>query len=168
MPPTEVTTVWPLWPVTIAQMRARAAQADLQTELAALAFAIMVSLGLFLLAAFWASRGEQPYSKEAERRAEALLAEFLSEAERRQLQQEHCLTVRSPSHPGRTYVVPAALATVAVYENGRQVEELCIQPTVPLPAADVVLAHKLMIECCEEQYLATSNRLSRRRPFWRW
>ena len=96
---------------------------------------------------------------EAEARAEALLRELLSEAEYRQLARDGYLEVPSPAHPGRTYRVPRGGGRVRVYEGGRPVMALCVQPAAPLPGGDVVLLHKLLIEGDEPAYLRVANHL---------
>jgi hypothetical protein len=47
---------------------------------------------------------------------------------------------------------------VAVAEGGVDVALLCIAPVDWLPPSDVVLAHKLMIEGDEQEYLRRANR----------
>ena len=94
---------------------------------------------------------------EAQLRATELLREVLSAAEYRQLERFGYLTVPSPGVPERTYRIPSRPGMVAVYESGKLVERLCLQPVERLPAADVVLMLKLMIEANEEKYLRTAN-----------
>jgi len=96
---------------------------------------------------------------EGKRRAEALLRKLLSEEEYRQLTWRGYLEVRSPSIPNRVYHIPKYRGQVHVYEQGRRVMVLCVQPTEPVPDADVVLMHKLMIEGNEQEYLRVANRL---------
>jgi hypothetical protein len=50
---------------------------------------------------------------------------------------------------------------VAVHEGGAEVESLCVAPAERLPAGDVVLAHKLMIEGDEPEYLRRANHFRR-------
>ena len=127
---------------------------------------VAVSLGLFLaaLALAWqglalaaARESMHPARLAAQRRSEALLSEFLSTGELRQLRSRGYLEVPSPRRPGRIYRVPAHHGPVAIYQNGRCVQLLCIGPVNPLPDGDVVLAHKLMIEHCEEEYVRAAN-----------
>ena len=48
---------------------------------------------------------------------------------------------------------------VTVYEHGRAIMRLCLQSTEPLPRADVVVMHKLLIEANEQEYLHKANQL---------
>ena len=98
----------------------------------------------------------------AETRAQALLREFLSEAERRHLAERGYLEVRSPMQPQRLYRIPKQPGTVVDYECGRPVMSLCVQPVSPLPSGDRILVHKLMIEGNEEHYLNVARRLTYR------
>lgn len=145
-----------------------AGSTEVVVDLLAATVGCLLALGLFVLVADRASRRRQSIRGDMERRAEVLLAEFLCEAEQAQLQHQRCLAVPSPSRAGRVYFIPAKPGPVRVCEDGRQVDALCVQPVVPLPDADLVLAHKLMIECCEDKYLAVSNRLFTDRPVWHW
>ncbi|HEX9015195.1 MAG TPA: hypothetical protein VF960_04235, partial [Chloroflexota bacterium] len=106
---------------------------------------------------------------EAERKAEGLLQEFLSPDENRELENRGYLEVRSPSRDGRVYRVPRGRGMVSVYEGGRAVMSLCVQPVEWIPGADVVLMHKLMIEANEEDYLKTANQFEPGYPYYlRW
>jgi len=97
---------------------------------------------------------------ESERRAETLLRQLLTEDEYRHLNQQGYLAVPSPSIPGRVYRVPRRPGQVSVFESGRLIMNLCIQPTKVLPAADVVGMHKMMIQGNEAEYLQVANRIS--------
>lgn len=97
------------------------------------------------------------FDTEAQLRATELLREVLSAAEYRHLEQFGYLMVPSPGVPERTYRIPSRPGMVAVYQSGKLVEKLCLQPIERLPAADVVLMLKLMIEANEEKYLRTAN-----------
>ena len=94
---------------------------------------------------------------EAEKRAAALMREVLSDGESRELDQSGYLTVPSPSVPGRMYRIPAKPGWVDVYESGQLAMRMCVEPVERLPAADVVLMHKLMIEGNEPEYLRQAN-----------
>ncbi len=98
--------------------------------------------------------------REAQERAEALLREVLGEHAYQQLGRQGFLEVPSSTFPGRVYRVPRSQGVVQVYEGGRLLMSLCVQPRVPLPDADVILMHKLMIEGNEEEYLRTANRIA--------
>jgi len=89
--------------------------------------------------------------------AEALLRDLLSEQHYLQLRRLGYLDVMSPSIAQRLYRIPASGGLVKVYERGRLVMELCLQPAEPLPEGDVVLMHKLMIEANEQEYLQKAN-----------
>lgn len=79
------------------------------------------------------------WHRSAEGRAQALLQEMLSELQYQQLIQSGYLEVVSPSIAHRTYRIPAAGGLVKIYEHGRAIMELCLQPVEPLPEGDVVL-----------------------------
>jgi hypothetical protein len=91
-------------------------------------------------------------------RAEDLLRDVLDEHEYAQLRKRGYLDVASPGHPQRVYRIPRAPDRVCVFEGGRARWELCIQPIEPIPSADIVAMHKLMIQGNEEEYLARANR----------
>ncbi|WIG59571.1 MAG: hypothetical protein OJF49_002318 [Ktedonobacterales bacterium] len=93
----------------------------------------------------------------AERRAHTLMREMLSPEEYQHLTRHGFVELHSPSLPNRTYRIPAGGGLVRVYEQGRAVMDLCLQPLEPLPDGDVVVMHKLMIEGNEEEYLARAN-----------
>jgi hypothetical protein len=93
----------------------------------------------------------------AESSARALLYELLDEREYEQLERQGYLEVASPNHEERTYRIPRNAGRVRVYEHGEARMDLCVQPVVSLPASDVILLHKLMIQGNEEGYLARAN-----------
>ncbi|HEX9056790.1 MAG TPA: hypothetical protein VF818_04595 [Ktedonobacterales bacterium] len=93
----------------------------------------------------------------AEGRARALLREMLTDDEYEQLMVLGYLEVRSPTTAYRVYRIPASAGRVRMYERGRELVELCLQPTEPLPDSDLVLMHKLMIEANEQEYLTKAN-----------
>jgi hypothetical protein len=94
-----------------------------------------------------------------EARARALLRDVLTEAEYEQLTRHGYLEVRSPSIKHRVYRIPGDMGRVSVYDRGKEVMELCLQPVAALPHSDVIVMHKLMIEANEQEYLATANHL---------
>ena len=103
----------------------------------------------------------------AERRAETLLRDMLSQDEYRRLLTSGFLEIPSPTRPDRVYRIPRGPGQVLVEERGRVTERLCLQPEVAgLPEADVVLIHKLLIEADEERYLSTANHFPR--SLWRY
>jgi len=115
---------------------------------------VLWSMGL-LWPRFRAWRGAE---EQAQERAEALLRELLSEGEYRQLGQLGYLEVRSRAQPGRRYRLPRHWGLVQVLEDAAPITLLCVRSTEPVPAADGVVMHKLMIEGNEEEYLRIANR----------
>lgn len=101
------------------------------------------------------------FDEEANRRADALLRDSLTAAEYQDLASLGYLEISSPGTPGRVYRVHAEPSPVMVYEGERLVMELCVGPGEPLPAGDRMLAHKLMIEGNEAEYLQAANVLRR-------
>lgn len=95
----------------------------------------------------------------AERRAGELLRAVLTQEQYSQLIQQGYLDIASPSVPQRVYRVPQFPGLVRVIENERHQESLCLQPLGPVPDADLVVIHKLMIEADEETYLQKANRM---------
>ncbi|MGZ3600960.1 MAG: hypothetical protein ACXWQ5_14880 [Ktedonobacterales bacterium] len=100
-------------------------------------------------------RGDTPRE-----RAEELLRAMLDEQEYQQVRKRGYVDVVSPSNAERIYRIPRYLGRVCIYEGGQVVRELCIQPVEPIPSADVVAMHKLMIQGDEEHYLAQANQFS--------
>lgn len=92
--------------------------------------------------------------------AEALLRDVLDAGEYEQLTRCAFVDVKSPTDPDRVYRIPAYGGQVRMYERGAPVRDLCIQPVDPLPSADVVAIHKLMIQAAEEDYLACARRFT--------
>ncbi len=137
---------------------------------ASLIFFLQVAFGLVVVAALcWsllrpAQRHDvRPYQAHSEwlaakARAEKMLSEVLSEDEYAQLTRRGYLEIASPNVPERVYRVPKYRGRVHVYESGRAVMSLCVQPVELVPDADVVLIHKLMIEGNEAEYLRLANR----------
>jgi hypothetical protein len=87
----------------------------------------------------------------------ALLKTILSEREYEQLSQWGYVDINSPSNPQRIYRVRRNGGLVSVYEDGKAIQEVCVQPIEPLPRDDVVVLHKLMIQGNEQEYLARAN-----------
>lgn len=96
----------------------------------------------------------------ADQRAEDLLGEVLSEVEHHQLTEQGYVEVPSALTPGRMYRIPRSGRLPVVYEQGVPIYRLCIGPVEPLPSADLVLCHLLLIRTDERRYLATANRVS--------
>ena len=123
---------------------------------------LLLLLGLVVACAIylvWLPQQLERSRGERRARAERLLAEMLTDEERSQLGQQGYLEVRSPNLDGRVYRIPRVRGSVGVYEAGAAVAHLCVQPLEPVPDADVVLIHKLMIEGDEREYLRTANHL---------
>ncbi len=116
--------------------------------------AIVLAIGLL---SWWRAEVDAQHQAEAEARAESLLRDILGPADYARLKSLGYLEVPSPSVNGRVYRVPASGGPVVVYNDGSPGELLCVQPTVPLPASEIVLVHKLMIEGCESDYLRLAN-----------
>jgi hypothetical protein len=95
----------------------------------------------------------------AEERSTALLRELLSEHEYQQLTRHGYVDVVSPSRASRVYRIPFFAGRVRIFEQGRPVAELCVQSSIPLPAKDVIVMHKLMIKAHEQHYLARANEI---------
>jgi len=103
----------------------------------------------------------QPYLRgwsRAERCAANLLRDILTAEQLRQLTWRGYLEISSPTKLQRVYRVPRSKGYVQVIENGRAIMRLCLQPVECLPAADIVVLHKLMIEGNEEAYLQKANK----------
>jgi len=95
---------------------------------------------------------------EGERRAEKLLRDVLGDEGYEKLNRQGFLEVQSSRYPQRVYLIPRWSGQVRVLEAGRHVMWLCAQPLEPVPLADLVVMHKLMIEGNEEDYLKLCNR----------
>ncbi len=105
--------------------------------------------------------------QEAEQRAETLLKSLLSNDQYSHLVRKGYIEVPSAMYPYRSYRIPRHRGSVEVYEMGRLVMSLCVQPTESVPDADVVVMHKLMIEGNEREYLRRANYFDRQTdPFW--
>ncbi len=98
---------------------------------------------------------------QAAKRAQELLESMLPDDERKTLSTHGYLAVDSPFYPGREYRIWPGGGPVEVYEAGKYAMTLCVESVEPLPPADLVLMHKLMIEGSEREYLRVANRLSR-------
>lgn len=96
--------------------------------------------------------------------AETLLRELLDEREYQQLKHRGYVDVASPNDSQRIYRIPSYAGLVRVYEDGWAVRELCLQSVEPLPSADVVLMHKLLIQGNELEYLARARQYARAGP----
>jgi hypothetical protein len=103
----------------------------------------------------------------AHRRSVAVLLSVLSEVERERFIKGSggfYLDVPSRHHRGRVYRISwPGKDPIVVLKGGIPRERLCLQPESPLPPADRILLHKLMLEGDEEGYLSSANHLS---YFW--
>ncbi len=89
---------------------------------------------------------------------EAVLQKYLSDAERKQLEDDGYLKVPSPNFNGRIYrVYPQRGGMASVYEAGQEVLMLFLLPKDWVHSSLIPLIHKLMIEGDEKQYLRTAN-----------
>lgn len=91
-------------------------------------------------------------------RAEALLRAVLDEAEYQQLTKCGYFDLRSPADAERIYRIPRYCGLVRMYEHGVAARELCVQPDEPLPTADILAMHKLMIQGNEQEYLTCARK----------
>ena len=109
----------------------------------------------------------QRESYKAKKRAEVLLRASISTEQYQQLLNRGYLEIPSRLYPGYLYRIPRTQQRVQIYETNqtvaspysRKLAELCIVPCDPVPDADMVLAHKLMIEADEQTYLSIANRI---------
>lgn len=103
----------------------------------------------------------------AKRRAESLLRSSITHEEYQQLLDRGYLEIPSRLYPGYLYRIPRNQQRVQIYETNqaspvpyaRKLAELCVVACEPVPDADMVLAHKLMIEADEQGYLSIANRI---------
>lgn len=104
----------------------------------------------------------------AEARAEALLQASITAEEYSALLQYGYLEIPSRLYANRVYQIPRERRRVRVYEivsNGDTAQkirlgELCLITCDPVPAADLVLTHKWLLEAAEERYLKAANWVS--------
>ena len=103
----------------------------------------------------------------AKKRAELLLRNSITSEQYKQLVSQGYLEIPSRLYPGYLYRIPRAQQRVAIYETSqspiapysRKLAELCVLSCEQVPDADMVLAHKLMIEADEHTYLSIANRI---------
>jgi hypothetical protein len=96
------------------------------------------------------------FSAATQHRAHMLLKGALTPDEYRQLDRNGYLDVRSQSDPEVWYRIPRETGYVRIYRRDTPLMDLCLQPAEPLPKDDVILMHRLMIQCDEETYLETA------------
>jgi hypothetical protein len=120
---------------------------DAQVGVAAIMLISLLGLGLvFICKPLWAKL-----------QASELLHDVLTPEQNDQLVQKGHIDIPSPNHPDRVYRVPGTPGYVQVREKGKLTMKLCLQPSISVPYADIVLIHKLMIEADEETYLQKAN-----------
>jgi len=103
----------------------------------------------------------------AKKRAETLLRTSITDEQYQQLVDHGYLEIPSRLYPGYLYRIPRTQQRVQIYETNqsvttpyaRKLAELCVVPCDSVPDADMVLAHKLMIEADEQAYLSIANRI---------
>jgi len=103
----------------------------------------------------------------ARKRAETLLQNSITNEQYQQLLDRGYLEIPSRLYPGYLYRIPRNQQRVQIYETSqaspipysRKLAELCVIPCDPVPDADMVLAHKWMIEADEQSYLSIANRI---------
>jgi hypothetical protein len=96
--------------------------------------------------------------RQAQERAERLLRQILTPEDYGLLLRRGYLELPSKLHPQWVYRVPRHQGQVKVFEGETPVLALCVQSVEPIPDADAVIMHKLMIEGDEETYLRVANR----------
>lgn len=90
----------------------------------------------------------------AEKRAQALLHQFLTREQRWSLRASRSFVVTGQD--GRMYEVTEDQG-VRLLVNGRAVTSYCIHPREALPRGDVMLAQKLLLESNIDHFLSTAN-----------
>jgi len=131
----------------------------------------LLLITLVLVFGLWrASRiffARQVIHLEAKRRAERLLRESITPEQYKQLHNRGYLEIPSRLYSGYYYRIPRNQQRVQIYETYaasdgpavRKLAELCVIACDPVPDADLVLTHKLMIEADEQSYLSIANRI---------
>lgn len=102
---------------------------------------------------------EESEEQGAQQRARILLTDVLTAAEHEQLERDGYLRIHSRTAPHRVYHIPHQQGFVRMYESGQPVTDLCLQPTISLPADDLVIMHKVLIEGDEQLYLTLANHM---------
>ncbi len=97
----------------------------------------------------------------AERRAEKLLQETLSAAQREELASKGFFTLKTIAASGeeRIYRIKRGRSrnVEQVDANGNRIKYLCAHPIAQVPDADTMLAQKLMLETDEGEFLRIAN-----------
>lgn len=93
--------------------------------------------------------------KASEKRACELLMSVLSPQQQAQYQEKHYFELRCGK---RTYRIHKGWArNITVLEGNREVDHLCIHPTIRVPQEDNLVAQKLALETDERAFLSTAN-----------
>ena len=95
--------------------------------------------------------------KEAEERAEKILAENLDEEQRRAYAERKVVPITTAG--GRKYLIKRGRAgnVYRLDEGGREVEKFCIHPEEAMPDQDVMLSQLLWLRWMEEEFLKVAN-----------
>ena len=96
--------------------------------------------------------------RDAQKRALDLLRQILTETQLAAFEKDECIPVDAPS--GKKYLINKGRSgNVVSIKDGKPVERYCIHPSdQEVPEADVMLAQKLMLENCEEEFLRIANK----------
>ena len=126
-----------------------------------------VAIGVMLYGAAWmlwrwCLLPAHPSELQAEKRAKLMLGEFLTDEEHRQLSESGYLAIGSPGLAGRIYRIREEGRSVDVYDSGKLSMRIRFQPSQEIPAGDLILMHKFMIEGSEQEYLRSANTRWRR------
>ena len=141
----------------------------LSQHLVSLTLSVLGMLAVVLLALMISAS-----ERRATQRAEAIVRRHLSPRELAELNRCGCLLVPSRLTSGRVYRIRARGGPVDVLEGGVPRLRLCIRTRDRLPGREEVVAHKLLLETAEEDYLWRANIIwrasdarTRRRTAWR-
>jgi hypothetical protein len=99
--------------------------------------------------------------RDAARRADALVRRVLSPQEYADLRRQGFFEIPSRIAPGRVYSIPLRGSPVAVLEPDGRLVYLCLQPVEPIPARELVVIDKLLLEADEAAYWQRANRVGR-------
>ncbi len=112
-----------------------------------------VALGVW----HWCLSPQRPTDLRAERRAKLLLGEFLTDEELQQLTELGYLDVRSPCRAERIYRIREEGHSVDIFDSGVLSMRIRSRPSREIPAGDLILMHKFMIEGSEKEYLQSAD-----------
>ena len=119
---------------------------------------ILIALGVCIavLILIAVVRDERAWAR-ADRRADLLVRE-LPDARRARAARRARLPRGSPARSGALLPRPGLAGRITIVENGRTLAWLCLQPVENVPARELILLHKLMLEGSEEEYCRMANR----------